>query len=104
MTKMPMLMLLCGSLLMAGTAIAGGNAHAGKAKADDACADCHGADGKGDADNPKLAGMSAQKFIKDMKEYKAGERPKSKKMTKAAKKLSDEDIADLAAYYAGLPK
>jgi cytochrome c553 len=75
---------------------------AGKALAGDSCADCHGDDGKGDADFPRIAGMSEGDFAKAMQEYANGTRSESPKMTKVAKKLSAEQIADLAAYYATL--
>jgi cytochrome c len=97
-----LLWLLCGFALVSGPAQAG-NVDAGKTKSD-ACVDCHGADGKGDADSPATAGLAEEAFIKAMKEYQAETRTKSKKMIKAAKKVSDEDIADLAAYYATLKK
>ena len=101
MIKMPILMLFCGSLLIAGPVIAGGDVEAGKAKAED-CSDCHGADGKGDKDTPSIAGMAVDKFTLAIKEYQSGVRTKSKKMTKSANKLSDEDIANLAAYFSTL--
>ena len=82
----------------------GGDAVAGKRKAIDACADCHGEDGKGDKDTPTIAGMSVEEFTKAMKEYQSGIRTKSRKMVKAANRASDEDIADTAAYYGALPK
>jgi cytochrome c553 len=75
---------------------------AGKALAEDGCVDCHGDDGKGDEDNPAIDGWTVDKFVKAMKEYQDGTRTKSQKMTKAAKKLDDKQIADLAAYYATL--
>ena len=78
------------------------DAAAGKKMAEDTCADCHGDDGKGDEDVPGIAGMSVDKFTKAIKEYQAGTRTKSAKMAKEAKKLSDAEIADLAAYYATL--
>jgi cytochrome c553 len=74
----------------------------GKALAEDSCADCHGDDGKGDADYPAIVGMAADKFTKAMQEYADGTRTKSPKMSKEAKKLSAAQIADLAAYYATL--
>lgn len=83
-------------------AAAAANLEAGKAKAADACADCHGDNGKGDADTPSIAGMPVDKFIGAMKEYQNGTRTKSKKMTKAANKVNDAEIADMAAYYATL--
>jgi len=75
---------------------------AGKALAEGSCADCHGDDGKGDADFPAINGMAADKFTKAMQEYADGTRTKSAKMTKEAKKLTAAQIADLAAYYATL--
>lgn len=78
-----------------------GDAAAGKALAE-ACADCHGEDGAGDADFPGITGMSEADFTQAMVEYRDGTRSDSKQMTKAAKKLTDEEIADLAAYYATL--
>ena len=75
---------------------------AGKALAEDSCVDCHGDDGKGDEDNPAINGWAVDKFVKAMKEYQDGTRTKSQKMTKSAKKLSDAQIADLAAYFATL--
>jgi len=101
---MKKLMLL--ALLGACTALAvpahAADATAGKAKAEDSCADCHGEDGKGDDDSPGIAGMSVDKFTKAIQEYQNGTRTKSPKMTKEAKKLSAADIANLAAYYATL--
>ncbi|MDH4290653.1 MAG: c-type cytochrome, partial [Aquincola sp.] len=57
---------------------------AGKAMAEDVCSDCHGADGKGDADFPAIGGMSVDKFSKAIQEYQDGTRTKDAKMTKAA--------------------
>ena len=70
---------------------------AGKALAEEACADCHG-----DDTYPAITGMTVEKFAKAMKEYQDGTRTKSAKMTTEAKKLSAAQIADLAAYYATL--
>ena len=98
--------LLLPAMLSAGTLLAApayaADAAAGKALAEESCADCHGDDGAGDADYPGIAGMSIEKFTKAMQEYQNGTRTKSPKMTKEAKKLSAADIASLAAYYATL--
>ena len=75
---------------------------AGKAMAEDVCSDCHGADGKGDADFPAIGGLAVDKFTKAIQEYQDGTRTKNAKMTKAAKKLTAADVANLAAYYATL--
>ena len=98
--------LLLPAMLSAGTLLAApacaADAAAGKALAEQSCADCHGDDGAGDADYPGIAGMSIEKFTKAMQEYQNGTRTKSPKMTKEAKKLSAADMANLAAYYATL--
>jgi cytochrome c553 len=88
--------LATGCLVMAFSAQAG-DANAGKGKSE-SCAQCHGDDGKED---PAIAGMEEAKFIQAMKEYQTGVR-KHKKMEKAAAGLSDSDLADMAAYYAGM--
>ncbi len=72
---------------------------AGKAKAEEACADCHGDDGKGDDESPDIVKLTAKEFVKAMEEYQSGARTKSQKMTKAAKKLSAAEVANVAAYY-----
>ncbi|HUL92974.1 MAG TPA: c-type cytochrome [Burkholderiales bacterium] len=81
---------------------AGGDAQAGKAKAA-ACAGCHGANGEGKAPNPPLAGKAEDQFIQAMKDYKSGKR-NNPAMKTFAGPLSDQDTANLAAYYASLKK
>ena len=98
--KLSVLALISACALIAAPSYAG-DAAAGKAKAE-SCADCHGDDGKGDDENPAIAGMSVEKFTKAMTEYQDGTRTKDAKMAKAAKKLSAADVADLAAYFASL--
>ena len=100
--KTSFLMVAMTALVFAasGPAQAGGDADAGKAKAK-ACAGCHGANGEGKKKNPPVAGMAEDAFIQAMQDYKSGKR-EHKAMVRAAKKLSDEDFANMAAYYAGL--
>lgn len=85
---------------MAGPAQADGDVAEGEALAKK-CAACHGADGKGKKDNPAIAGMAADAFIQSMNDYKSGAKD-NKAMGRAAAKLSDDDIEDLAAYYGSL--
>ena len=66
------------------------------------CAACHGADGN--SANPlwpNLAGQHAAYLEKQMKDFRDGKR-QDPLMSSMATALSDSDIADLAAYYAGL--
>jgi cytochrome c553 len=103
MNKLPILLLVAAAAFAASPAYAG-DAAAGKTKAEAACADCHGDDGKGDDENSAIAGMSVADFTKAITEYQNGTRTKDAKTTKAAKKRPPADVADLAAYYAKLPK
>lgn len=66
------------------------------------CAACHGMDGKSPANiYPHLAGQWAAYLESSLKAYRAGERTggMSAMMTPQATNLSDQDIADIAAYY-----
>ena len=83
----------------AGVAFAGGNADAGKKLASQ-CTACHGADGNSAAALfPKIAGQNENYIVKQLQDIKSGARPVSQ-MTAIVAKLSDQDFADLAAYYA----
>ncbi|MEJ2610954.1 MAG: c-type cytochrome [Candidatus Thiodiazotropha sp.] len=80
---------------------AAGNAEEGK-KLSTVCAACHGADGNSPINPvwPKLAGQHPQYIEKQLKDFKA-EAPKRSDptMTPMALPLSEQDIADLAAYF-----
>jgi len=87
------------SLAMLGTAHAAGDVEAGKTKSA-MCTACHGADGNSPAPNfPKLAGQHADYLAKQLKEFKSGER-KDATMNGMAAALSEQDMADIAAFYA----
>jgi cytochrome c553 len=100
MNKIPLVTLISALLVFAsGAALAEGSVSAGERKSED-CADCHGPTGAGDGDTiPGIAGMPVEKFVKAMQDFESGVRKKSPMMTKQGKRLSDKDIADLAAYY-----
>jgi cytochrome c553 len=87
-------------LVPVGAAQAGGDAKAGKAKAG-VCAGCHGANGEGKAPNPALAGKAEDQLVQAMKDYKSGKRNNAVMKTFASP-LSDQDMANLAAFYASL--
>ena len=72
--KQLLLIASLASLAALGSAHAAGDAEAGKAKSA-ACAACHGPDGNSVAPTfPKLAGQHADYLVKQLKEYKSGER------------------------------
>ncbi len=75
---------------------------AGQAKVKSTCRVCHGIDGLGKMpDVPNLAGEGAIYISKQLKAFRSGERT-HQQMSIIAKGLSDEDIANLAAYYAAI--
>jgi len=80
-------------------ALAAGSKEAGEAKSV-TCMACHGADGNSpNPEWPNLAGQHASYIERQLKAFKAGER-QNDLMSPMAMILSDEDAADLAAYFA----
>lgn len=87
--------LLAAMVFSAAAAQAAGDAAAGAEKAK-SCASCHGLDGKG---RIHLAGKKAGYLEEQLRAFRSGVR-KEAMMNMMAKSLSDQDIADLAAYFA----
>ena len=82
-----------------GTVSAAGNPAAGQAKAV-TCVACHSTDGNSMVPTfPKLAGQHADYTAKQLHNFKSGERSDPTMIPMVAA-LNDEDIADLAAFYA----
>jgi cytochrome c553 len=67
------------------------------------CAICHGPQGVSDANSPNLAGQYAAVTWKQLIDFKAGARV-NVIMTPFAANLSNQDMLDVAAYYAYLPR
>lgn len=89
------------ALGLGAAARAEGDPEAGKQLAATVCAACHMPDGNSiNPVWPKLAGQHEKYFIEQIKAYKTGERDDSL-MTPQARMLSEEDIRNLAAWYAG---
>lgn len=89
----------CGLLLAAATTSAAGDPAAGQEKSA-TCAACHGSDGNSSsAEWPKLAGQHAGYTAKQLHDYRSGDRANDV-MRGMSAGLSDEDIEDLAAFYA----
>lgn len=93
-----------GSSVLAQT---GGNAEAAKSKVS-MCMGCHGIPMYHTAypevySVPMIGGQSATYIVKALQEYKSGERSHPT-MQGIAKGLTDQDMADVAAYYGGAAK
>jgi cytochrome c553 len=79
-------------------ALAAGSVEAGQAKSA-TCGACHGMDGNSlNPEWPNLAGQHAAYIERQLRAFKAGER-QNDLMAPMAMILSDEDMADLAAYF-----
>jgi len=88
-------------VLYAPSALGAGNISAGRQKAL-ACQTCHGLDGLSKLpDAPNIAGNPEQYLVRQLNAFKKGER-KNDMMTLVVQPLSDQDVEDLAAYYAAI--
>jgi cytochrome c553 len=84
---------------VAAAAVKPGDATAGQAKAA-VCGACHGMDGNSaDAQYPKLAGQSEQYIVRQLTDFKSGQR-QNPIMLGMATPLSVQDMHDLGAYFA----
>ena len=96
-------LLLC---LAAATApAASGDPELGKVKAE-SCMGCHGIPGYKNVyptyTVPRVGGQHAEYIVAALKAYKAGQRS-HKTMQAQAASLSEQDMADIAAYFAAAP-
>ena len=99
MKKLATLALVLGVSLFALNATADGDAAAGKGKAA-VCGACHGMDGNSASGQfPKLAGQNASYIVEQLSDFKSGKRS-NPIMSGQAKGLSDQDMQDIAAYFA----
>lgn len=103
-SPVPMNLLVWGLLLaFSGVAQAGGDPAAGKLK-DSMCIGCHGIEGYRTAypsvyNVPRLGGQHAEYMVKALEAYKSGARSHPS-MKGIAATLTQQDMEDLAAYYA----
>lgn len=102
-TKISILSFALGALVLAGLPqdAAAGDAAAGRKKARQ-CQTCHGIDGIAKIPiAPHIAGESEIYLATQLKAFRSGKRV-HEIMSVIAKNLSDEDIADLSAWYASI--
>ena len=99
--KSTLILAVAAAAALSATSALAGDAAAGKAKST-TCIACHGADGISAIPNyPNLKGQKEAYLVKQLTEFRDGKRS-DPTMTAMAKPLSDEDIADLAAYNSSL--
>ena len=83
-----------------------GDIAAGEARYAQNCGNCHGPAGMGLASYPKICGKEVPYLIDRLETYRAGTKigPNSSLMIMMAQVLSDEEIANLAAYLSSVQK
>lgn len=95
---------------MLSAALAQGDSESGRIKADsERCLECHGQPGVGqghsageDGKFARLDGQQHAYIVKQVEDFRAGRR-KGEFMAMMAASVSDQDLADIAAYFAGQP-
>ncbi len=105
MKKVAFLALLLGSNLVLSSSVVAGDATAGAQKAAQ-CAACHGKDGNSvNSDWPKLAGQNEKYLMKQIKDFRLGAKEAGKgragaQMAALWGNVSEEDAADISAFFA----
>jgi len=90
------------SAMCAASASFAADSAAGKKVASGMCAVCHGVDGIAkNPDAPHLAAENVEYLLRQLKAFKSGER-KHEQMSIIAQSLSDEQMADVAAWYSSI--
>jgi cytochrome c553 len=89
---------LCAALLGSTTTLASDDA--GKKKADETCAACHGPEGNKPAtpETPRLGGQQYDYLVQALTDYRNGTRDNAV-MTAMAKPLTKKEIGELAGYF-----
>jgi len=86
--------------LVAGNVQAKGNIERGADLTSD-CIECHGMDGKGNFETPPIAGLKESYILERLKGFKSGTiKTTDGIMHLYTEDLSDQDMQDLAAYWA----
>ena len=68
-----------------------------------ACANCHGTMGKAETGNESIAGKDKDELLQKLLDFKTGKKPATI-MHQLSKGYSDEQLAQLAGYFAALKK
>lgn len=94
--------VFAGLLLLMATSHTWGDPALGKARAQVACAVCHGQQGLSTQPNvPHLAGQPKIYLVEQLRNYRSGKR-QHEVMSVIAKPLTDDDIQNVSDWYASL--
>jgi len=102
--KKSLIVALLTLLSMAGGVQAAGNIDRGADLTYD-CIECHGMDGKGSFETPSIAGKDQAFLLKRLRSFYSGKRKSLDNIMHIyTEDRTDQDLQDLAAYYASLKK
>ncbi len=69
------------------------------------CKTCHGANGEGTPEAPRIAGQHADYIVKQLRVFqRTDDRPEGSVMKLVAHEMTRENVIDVAAYLQGLPQ
>ncbi len=69
------------------------------------CIECHGMDGKGNFETPPIAGLKESYILKRLRGFHSGKTKNLDGMMHLyTEDLNDQNLQDLAAYWASMPK
>lgn len=100
------LMIMATAVLMAvtGNVLAAGNIDRGGDLSFD-CIECHKSNGSGDFETPTIAGLNEANILKQLRDFYSGKKKSLDDiMHLYTQDRTDQDLQDLAAYWASMPK
>jgi len=105
LTRKPVIVASIGLLLlMSGNVQAGGDVERGGDLTFD-CIECHKMDGKGDFETPGIAGLDEAYILAQLRAFYSGTKKSMDDMMHTyTEDRTDQDLQDLAAYYASREK
>lgn len=103
MTRKAMAYTVTFLLLLAGNVYAAGNVERGADLAYD-CMDCHGMEGQGNFETPAIAGLDEAYIIERLRNFCKGAKSMDGMMNTYTEDRSDQELQDLAAFWASKPK
>lgn len=90
-------------VLLAGSVHAAGDVEKGESLAYD-CINCHGMEGEGNFETPAIAGLDEEYIVERLRGFCAGVKSMDGMMNTYTEDRSDQELQDLAAYWASMEK
>ena len=103
-TRKRMIIVTAILMALAGNVLAAGNIDRGGDLTFD-CIECHKSNGSGDFETPVIAGLNEAYILKQLRSFYSGKKKSLDDMMHVyTEDRTDQDLQDLAAYWASMPK